>query len=192
MMKQQNLNFIFDFFSFLIVLIKLVELQLETRYFDSVKGILKQMQCIIRLSKKDKNNKWRVLTPCVKLCRHLFNRKSKCLWSLVPCFLSPLHALPPCNTGISRSWAQPLEWVSHPLELHCCYQEQMHWPLTHLPFHPSPVFTHLPFLLISRFHPSLTTILFGSGWVGSASELVFWRVGVLPYQLYIDWIDWFS
>ena len=47
MMARKILNILVDFFTFFIVLIKQVQLQLETRYFDSVKGILKQMQCSI-------------------------------------------------------------------------------------------------------------------------------------------------
>ena len=44
-MTQKILNVLLDLFTFLVVLIKRVQLQLETRYyFDSVKGILKQMQ----------------------------------------------------------------------------------------------------------------------------------------------------
>jgi len=46
-MTQKILNFLLDFYTFLIVLMKQVELQLGTRYFDSVKGILKLMQCSI-------------------------------------------------------------------------------------------------------------------------------------------------
>jgi len=44
MMTREILNFLFEFLTFLIVLIKQVglslQLQLETRYFDSVKCIL--------------------------------------------------------------------------------------------------------------------------------------------------------
>jgi len=47
MMTQQILNFLFEFLTFLIVLMKQVRLRLQTRYFDSVKCILKQMQCRI-------------------------------------------------------------------------------------------------------------------------------------------------
>ena len=36
-----------------------------TRYFDSVKSILKQMECRIRMSKIAKNYKRWALTPCV-------------------------------------------------------------------------------------------------------------------------------
>src|SRR6218665_1268074 len=47
MMTRKILNFLFEFLTFLIILIKHVQLQLQTR-FDSVKCILKQMQCKIR------------------------------------------------------------------------------------------------------------------------------------------------
>jgi len=54
MLTQKILNFLFEFLTFLIVLIKQVQLQLETRYFDSLKCILKQMQCRIWPNKKPK------------------------------------------------------------------------------------------------------------------------------------------
>ena len=43
----KNLKHFILYFHFFIVPIKGVQFQLETRYFDSVKGILKQIQCII-------------------------------------------------------------------------------------------------------------------------------------------------
>jgi len=66
-MTQQILNFLFDFFTFLTVLIKGVQLQLETRYFDTVKSILKQMQCRIWFNKKPKSTSDGFWTPVSQL-----------------------------------------------------------------------------------------------------------------------------
>jgi len=60
MLTRKMLSLLFCFFTFFIVLIKRVYLQLET-----VKSILKQMQCRILFNKKAKNDKRRVLGPCV-------------------------------------------------------------------------------------------------------------------------------
>ena len=40
---KKNLKLLFNFFHFFTVIIKRVQLQLETRYFDTVKSILKQV-----------------------------------------------------------------------------------------------------------------------------------------------------
>jgi len=43
----KNPKILFDFITFFTLLIERLQLQLETRYFDTVKSILKQMQCRI-------------------------------------------------------------------------------------------------------------------------------------------------
>jgi len=56
-MIQEISNILFDFFHFLIVLIKGVNLELESRYSDPVTSILKQLQCRILFFLKANNDK---------------------------------------------------------------------------------------------------------------------------------------
>jgi len=55
------LRFLFNFFHFFDCNNQTSVTSVKTRYLDSVKSILKQMQCRLWFFKKAKNNKWRVL-----------------------------------------------------------------------------------------------------------------------------------
>jgi len=125
-MTLKILNSLFDFFIFLIVLIKRLQLQLETRYFDSVKRILKQMQCRIWQNKKVKNDKRWILGPChIYILSKASPSSVHSLKTFIPPGQSPCRGIAIICVGVQGTCAYDLHMTSRsPCLIPCTWARQ--------------------------------------------------------------------